>query len=149
MKMDEKTFNNNQDFKNKPWDTIAKENNISIDSIRTTLKMESEEFNTRYPETGYTSLGRTPMHNDFTQEWNGERIENDEKCLLIARALRKAALKSGDNILICVANLTDKRYMYQKLATYMKENSSYFAGASLSIIIAILMYTFSQHSQSY
>jgi serine/threonine protein phosphatase PrpC len=108
MNMSEEDFNKNETFKKKPWDVIAQENNISVDKIRETLKITEEDFESTYPQNENPDLGRTPMHYDFVEEECGNKIQHDEKCMLVARALRDhaVALGSQDNILVTVIDLS-------------------------------------------
>src|SRR5204863_4598930 len=106
--MTEDDFKKTDDFKNKSWDVIAQKNNISIKTIRKMLNISKEEFELSYPQNEDHAFGRTPMHCDFVEEECGGMVQHDEKCMLVARALRDhaVALGSQDNILLTVIDLS-------------------------------------------
>src|SRR3989442_301877 len=68
--------------------------------------MTEEIFNATYPQNADPALGKNPMCYDLVEE-SDSKTEHDEKCLLIARALRDYEVErgSGDNILVTVIDL--------------------------------------------
>jgi len=106
--MDEESFN--QRYSAKPWNTIADEHGISDITIRDYftkrpyLGVTEENFNTIYRDNSLSD--RTPMIEDLTEEQVSS--EHDEKLKLVARALREVAVErgSGDNIAVCVVDLS-------------------------------------------
>jgi serine/threonine protein phosphatase PrpC len=118
--MTEDDFKKTNNFKNKSWDIIAQENNISVNNIRLILNMTEEQFELAYPQNENHAFGRTPMHYDFVEEERGDNTMHDEKCMLIARALRDHAVELGsrDNMLVTVIDLYHPLTLQEKLKSW-------------------------------
>lgn len=137
LQMDEKSFNTR--YNNVIWNKIASDNNISDAAIMSLLQMEEGIFNATYPDS--RSDDRTPMMEDFTDEQKGsESSEYDEKLMLAARALRDEAVLrgSGDNIVVCVADLLGDNGLWHSLSWFQKAGVCTLSAVAIAAFVGVL-----------